>query len=118
MVLLDLVSSAISSASVTLLKADRPGGRVDHVDHLGCVLVAGFVGECDRPAQLGGRGVIVTCLVGLEPVLDGLGELSLADVMGDMAADPRGQRFVVGSDRPGRAPGPGSAPLMPCWLSG
>src|ERR1019366_8655291 len=36
------------------LEPDGPGGRVNHVDHackqVGCVLVAGFVGECHCPA--------------------------------------------------------------------
>jgi hypothetical protein len=67
---------------------------------MGRVLVAGLVGECHRPAQLGGRGVLVACLARLEPVLDDLGEFGLPGVVGDMAVDPGGQRLLIGPDRP------------------
>jgi len=88
------------------LEPDGPGGRVDHVDHLGQqtgrVLVAGLVRERYRPAQRGGRGILVACLAGFEPVLDGLGELCLAGVVGDIGVDPRGQRLsrLVADFRP------------------
>jgi hypothetical protein len=67
---------------------------------MGRVLVAGLAGECHRPAQRRGRGVLVACLAGLEPVLDSLGKLGLAGVVGDMAVDPSGQRLLIGPDRP------------------
>ena len=75
------------------LEADGPGGRVDHVDDVGQqaggVLVAGLVRERHRPAQPGGRGVLVACLAGLESVLDGLGEFGLPGVMGNRRAERR-----------------------------
>ncbi len=86
------------------LEPDGPGGRVDDVDHLGQqlggVLVGGLVRERDGAAQPDGRGVIVARLAGLESVLDGLGELGLPGVVGDMPADPGGQCLVLGPDRP------------------
>ena len=61
------------------------------------------MGQRHRPAQLGSRDVIVTRLAGFEAILDGLGELGLAGVVGHMPADPGGQRLVAGPDRPDQA---------------
>jgi hypothetical protein len=85
------------------LEPDGPGGRVDHVDHLGQqiggVLVAGLVLRAPPPGLAWQGCVLVARFAGLEPVLDGLGEFGLPGVVGDMPTDPGGQRLVLGPDR-------------------
>ena len=112
-------SSLLSAVRVSDLglEPDCPGGRVDRINNLGQqpghLLVAGFAGERDRPAQPGGRGLIVTRPAGLGPDLNGLGELGLACVTRDMAADRQEQRLVIGPDRSGN-PLPSACGPMPC----
>src|SRR5260370_21863031 len=90
-----------------LAQPDRPGLHVDDVDHLGQqlgrVFVARLVGQRHGPAQLGRRGFLVALLTGLQPVLDGGGELGLAGVVRDPRVDLGGQGLVVGPDGPDQA---------------
>src|ERR1035441_5292886 len=52
------------------------------------------------PAELGGRGLLVTLLASLQALDYRLGEFGLAGVVGDPRVDPGGQRLVIGPDRP------------------
>src|ERR1035437_111614 len=52
------------------------------------------------PAELGGRGLLVTLLASLQALEYRLGEFGLAGVVGDPRVDPGGQRLVIGPDRP------------------
>src|ERR1039457_7095736 len=52
------------------------------------------------PAELGGRGLLVTLLASLQALEYRLGEFGLAGVVGDPRGDPGGQRRVIGPDRP------------------
>ena len=107
-VLVDLVSSAISSASSTFfLSRTVPVAASTTSTTLASSLAVSSLPDCSASchgaAELGGGGVLVAELAGLQALLDDLGQLGLAGVVRDLPVDPGGQGLVVGPHGPDQA---------------
>ena len=97
------------------LQPDRAVVGILDVDHLaelrGGLLVAGLRSELNRASELRRRRTVVASGLGSQTLLDRRGELGLPGVVGDLGADPRGERCVVRPTRrrsPAATVGPSS----------
>src|SRR6185437_7632946 len=83
-------------------EADGAGCRVvdldDRLEQLHRPVVAALGGELNGAAELEGCRVEIALLARLESLLNALGELGLAGVVGDLATDPGRELLVLRPD--------------------